>query len=46
MAKSFNNIKNKLIQIAFALVRSKTTYNDEFAHKMAAYFLSKNQELA
>ena len=31
-----NNVKNKLVQIVFALVRTKSIYNNEFVHKMAA----------
>lgn len=33
---AINNVKNKLVQIVFALVRSKTIYQPAFVHKLAA----------
>ena len=33
---AINNVKNKLVQIVFALVRTKTTYDTGFVHKLAA----------
>lgn len=33
---AINNVKNKLVQIVFALVRTKTTYDNGFVHKLAA----------
>jgi hypothetical protein len=31
-----NNIKNKLVQIVFAVVRTKKEYEMDFNHKLAA----------
>ena len=33
---AINNVKNKLVQIVFALVRTKTIYEPEFKHNLAA----------
>ena len=33
---TINNVKNKLVQIVFALVRTKSIYKPDFVHKLAA----------
>lgn len=33
---AINNVKNKLVQLVFALVRTKSMYESDFVHKLAA----------
>jgi transposase len=33
---AINNVKNKLVQIVFALIRTKSMYDDKFIHKLAS----------